>query len=205
MLNAKTQSSQNGEAAGSAFSIQPLPPLLPGDHLLYDIRSPWRDPIGWAMDRAIKLKTWSDVAHIEVFAGDPIAPGHLYSTASRSAGVDLYPFRSDGLVYVLRPSQWDEAEADKYFQRIARGQKYDWLGLLCFTLAVHQGSFHKMFCSEYARNLDRAAGCPSFAETWPGDKTAPGSYLMSPAFGLIYDCDLDYAVPDGTADWRKAA
>jgi hypothetical protein len=175
--------------------IADLPPLKPGDHLLYWTRD--------LVDYAISLKTWSEVAHIEVYVGDPHAPGERMAVASRATGVNLFDFRREGLRFVLRPHTWDEAGAWTYF-RTVRGQKYDWLGLFCFTLAVKQGAAHKQFCSEFARNLDRAAGLDSFAVNWPGDKTAPGSFLMSPSFDLIYDSNLDYEVPDGEEDWRVA-
>jgi hypothetical protein len=168
-----------------------FPDLRPGDHLLYDIRSPWRDPFGWAVDRIIKIKTWSDVAHIEVVGaivgGVDGGPQKIFSWASRSDGVNEYPFRRDGLQYVLRPRVW--GSTFDWFIRHAQGQAYDWLGLLCFTLAVKRGAPDRMFCSEFARNLDRAAGCPSFADAWPGDKTAPGSFLMSPAFDTIWEAN----------------
>jgi hypothetical protein len=161
-----------------------LPILQPGDHLLYDVDS-WSDPWSSLVDWAIRVKTWSTAAHIEVF--DSGGLGLQFALASRTTGVNRYPFRAQGLRYVLRPANWNHARAVYWFEKTARGQKYDWLGLFCFTLAVKRGSPDRMFCSEFARNLDRPAMCQSFADSWPGDKTAPGSYLMSPAFDLIYD------------------
>lgn len=163
-----------------------VPPLQPGDHLLYFTPC--------LIDYVICVKTWSHVGHIEVFDGRPDGMLQL-AMASRSAGVDRYAFRLNGLRYVLRPKKWDHAAATAWFEREARGQKYDYLGLLCFTLALKQGSPNRMFCSEFARNLDRAAGCPSFAPWWPGDLTAPGSYLMSPGFDVVFD----YQQPDKIA------
>lgn len=178
-------------------SSAPLLPILrPGDHLLYYTNC--------LADWIICVKTWSDVGHIEVFAGYGDSPHYPCSVAARAKGVDLFPFRSPGLRYVLRPKVWNEAEAWKWFQGVAKGQKYDWLGLLCFSLAVKQGRPHHMFCSEFARNLDRAAGCPSFADDWPGDLTPPMLFKSSDAFTRIYDHKLDYYVPAHHSDWRKA-
>jgi len=154
-----------------------IPPLLPGDHLLYDVDKPWTS--GFLCDWVIRVKTWSDVAHIEVYDGDN------QSLAARAGGVDRYPFRTQGLKYVLRPQSWDADAARAYFRSV-QGQKYDWKGLLCFTLAVSQGTPDRKFCSEFARNLDRAASLRSFHDLWPGDKTAPGSFKLSPAFVWIY-------------------
>lgn len=173
--------------------------LLPGDHLLYFESS--------FVDWVIAIKTCCyGASHIEVF--DELRPWISFfnsgpqegleserglcpvSLASRNGiGVGRYPFRRDGLTYILRPCVWNHVAATAWFERYANGQKYDWLGLLCFTLAVKQGSPHKEFCSEFARNLDRAAALPSFAESWPGDKTSPGLFLSSPAFPQMWRVD----------------
>jgi len=159
-----------------------IPTLQPGDILLYDVAS-WKTPWSSFVDWIIRVKTWSSVAHIEIFDGGQ------WSLAARADGVDRYPFRSQGLRYVLRPWNWDHVAAESYFDRIARHQRYDWLGLLCFTLAVKRGSPNQMFCSEFARNLARAAAWLAFADWWSGDKTAPGSFLMVGGSAMIYDSD----------------
>jgi hypothetical protein len=145
--------------------------LLPGDHLLYFTPC--------VADWVVCVKTWSPVAHIEVFDGEQM------SLASRREGVNRYDFRADGLRLVRRPLQWDHIAARAYFDTV-RGQSYDWLGLLCFTLAVAQGAPDKQFCSELARNLGRAAGSLAIDPAWPGDKTAPGSYLMIGGFETFW-------------------
>lgn len=161
-----------------------LPQLFPGDHLLYNTR-------GDLADWIVRVKTWSKVAHIEVYAGDGM------SMAARRNGVNLYPFRPEGLRFVLRPRfAWYEVRAKDWFKTSAQGQKYDWLGLLCFTLAVAQGSPGRMFCSEFARNLCRAACCPAFADDWPGDLTSPGMFLSSPAFTKVYDSTASRLQPE---------
>jgi hypothetical protein len=104
--------------------------------------------------------------------------------ASRASGVEKYPFRAQGLKYILRPVNWDAAGAERYFAAV-KGQGYDWKGLLCFTLAVRTGWNGKQFCSEFARNLDGAANLKSFYDAWPGDLTSPGMFKASPAFVWI--------------------
>jgi hypothetical protein len=155
-----------------------LQDLKPGDHLLYNVDSLRSDPIGYLQDLVIRVKTWSSVAHIEIYDGDGM------SLAARSDGVNRYAFRADGLKVVRRPLHWNHAKAQASFES-ARGQKYDWMGLLCFTLAVKQGAPDRKFCSELARDIGREAGSGAFDPLWPGDKVAPGNFLMVGDF-----CDI---------------
>lgn len=113
------------------------------------------------------------------------------SVASRNGlGVNLYPFRRDGLAYVLRPLETygplSVDNAQSWFFRKAQGQSYDWLGLMCFTLAVKQGSPDKMFCSEFAARWYRAGGLRPFAEDYDADLIAPAQFLQSPAFEPVW-------------------
>jgi hypothetical protein len=149
----------------------PTQNLKAGDHLLYDVDHLLDDPIGYLQDLVIRVKTWSSVAHIEVYDGGGC------SLAARADGIHRYPFRASGLKLVRRPRHWDHFRAREYFS-VVEGQNYDWAGLLCFTLAVKQGSPNKQFCSEFARNLGRAAGSVAFDAHWPGDKVAPGNFEM---------------------------
>ncbi len=146
--------------------------LRPGDCLLYRPS----DLFGWL----IALKTFNMVSHVEVYAG----AGESY--ASRNGfGVDAYPFRDADLCEVYRPRggiNWPAA-AD-WFQRV-RGQKYDWLGLLCFTLAVRQGSPDKMFCSECATRLYRAGGVEPFQAEYDADHVPPAYFRSSAEFKRI--------------------
>lgn len=159
--------------------MQTLPELKKLDILLYDVDSIFTSPQGYLVDLAIRFKTWSEVAHLEMYwqAG--------LSFASRGEGVNFYPFRRDGLKYVLRPKFVDEVKAGAYANSVI-GQKYDWLGLLCFTLAVKRGSPDRQFCSELGCNTTRAAGCELFSADWSADKVAPGSFLMLPNTTTIY-------------------
>ena len=172
--------------------------LLPGDHLLYFENS--------FVDWVIAIKTCCyGASHIEVFdrndvfirrdelgsdTGVVTMPGGKTSLASRNGiGVGRYPFRRKGLSYILRPSVWDHVAATAWFERYANGQRYDFLGLLCFTLAVKRGSPDRMFCSEFARNLDRPASLKSFSPWTPGDKVSPGAYLLAPGFSAGWKVD----------------
>ena len=157
-----------------------LPDLQPGDCLLYR-PSPGFDLIGWI----ICLKTWSPVCHVEIYSG------HGMSVASRNGiGVNQYPLRTNDLAFVLRPkTKASMAPAMEWFHRTAQGQRYDFLGLMCFFLAVRRGSRDRMFCSEFETRFYRYANVPFLARHWDADKVAPGNSLMSPAMNIEWVCD----------------
>jgi hypothetical protein len=116
------------------------------------------------------------------------------SYASRNGiGVNAYPLRHDGVAAVVRPQEpLDFEEADSWFTATARGEGYDWLGLLCFTLAVKRGARDTMFCSEFATRFYRRAGLEPFNPRWPADRVPPCFFLVSPAFRTVWsDGDLD--------------
>lgn len=153
----------------------PLADLKKGDHILYGPSS--------LMGYVIGIKTWAPVSHIEIYTGNG------KSFASRDGkGVNEYPLRTSDIRYVLRPKDefYNFERASEWFYNIAQGQKYDWKGLLCFTLAVKQGSQDRMFCSEFATRFDREALIKPFADEWDADKIAPGNFLMSPSFLWVY-------------------
>jgi hypothetical protein len=149
--------------------------LKPGDHLLYFDGSS-------LMDWLIAIKTGARIAHIEIYTGDGM------SVASRNGiGVNRYQYRPKGLVCVRRPL-WplDVLAAETWFNNVARGQAYDWKGLLCFYLAVKQGSKDKMFCSEFALNWDRAAGFDPFNSAVVADRTPPSFTWISSQFKTVW-------------------
>jgi len=153
----------------------PLPELLPGDTFIYGRAEIY--------DLAICIKTWCwDACHVEIYAGDGM------SMASRNGkGVNLYPFRREQLTYVRRPNMtFNYANGRKWFNDVARGQKYDWLGLLCFTLAVKQGSPNKMFCSEFWKNFFHETGLDVIAPEWSADATAPAQCRHTPVLTTIW-------------------
>lgn len=154
--------------------------LQVGDCLLYRPH----DFFGWL----ISVKSWTRIAHVEVYAGERM------SWASRDGiGVNLYALRLKQLAYVLRPTEpFDALKARAYFNTV-RGQKYDWKGLLCFTLAVKQGAKDRMFCSEFALRLDRAAGFNPVSQYVDADHMAPAEFRQSAAFTQIWaDNQKDY-------------
>jgi hypothetical protein len=152
--------------------------LRPCDTILYFSR----DLIDWA----IALKSWTKVAHVEWYRGDDV------SYASRNGvGVGRYFLRTDGIAAVLRPKRCVNLPAiDAWFETV-NGQKYDWKGLLCFTLAVRQGAKDKMFCSEFWTRLQRAGWNEPFNPSWDADRVPPSFMLVTPTHELIWsDGDL---------------
>ena len=148
--------------------------LFPGDCLLYFG--------GTLIDWVIALKTWSKVSHVEIYVGEFEHNGQWgkWSVASRNGiGVGLYPLRRSGLVCVRRTKSINLEAGMKWFWSNANGQGYDWKGLLCFELAVRQGSKTKQFCSEFANRFYKACRRPLFADDWKSDRTPPSFYLVT--------------------------
>jgi hypothetical protein len=103
----------------------------------------------------MRRTAWGYAVHVEIFHGE--VDGQLMSTASRNGiGVNLYSLRTEQLISVRRAKHnWNYHEAFAWFLDNAKGQGYDFKGLMCFTYAVQQGSPNKMFCSEYATRFAR--------------------------------------------------
>ena len=156
--------------------------LIPGDCLLYS-RTPFLSSrLGWFFGLVINIKTWSKFSHVEIYAGNGM------SFASRDGvGVGLYPFRHEQLAKVRRPSalDYDHKKASHWSSRVI-GQKYDWLGLLCFTLAVAQGAKDRMFCSEFATRWYRNAGLEPFNKEIDADKVSPAQFDQTPSLRTVW-------------------
>lgn len=147
--------------------------LIPGDCLLYSPNS----ILGWI----VALKTWSRFSHIEIYDGDG------RSLASRDGkGVGRYPLRLDELAEVRRPTAMNFShEIGSRWFNLVEGQKYDWIGLLCFTLAVKQGAQDRMFCSEFATRFYRASGLELFNSDVDADKISPAQLHQTPCLTTV--------------------
>lgn len=152
-----------------------IPPLQFGDALLYYEKG---DFVDWV----ISVKTWSDVAHIEIYAGND------KSVASRNGiGVNIYDLRTAGLKYVLRPKKpVNKQDAMTYFYNKACGQKYAFWSLFAFWFAKWKADPKRQFCSEFATNWYRSGGFEPFDPILDADHVAPGTFLMSPEFDVIW-------------------
>lgn len=157
-----------------------LDQLTSGDCLLY---KPKKSSIfGWL----ISIKTWHKISHCEVYVGDGL------SAASRDGlGVDIYPVRLSELVEVYRPKseyKFDINKALIWFMTKAKGQKYDWVGLLRFTWGqpyVDGDGNNKQFCSEFLTRFYRAGGMDPFNGE-DADAIAPFMLSISPVFSLVW-------------------
>lgn len=143
--------------------------LQPGDCLLYS-------PKGF-FGMLIFLKTWHNVAHCECYLGNG------KSVASRDGqGVNIYPLRNTELIYVLRPKQnFNINKALAWFCKEARGQKYDWLGLLRFTWRsdyIKGNTNNRQFCSEFLTRFYRNGDLPIFNKE-DADAVAPYEFTLS--------------------------
>jgi hypothetical protein len=158
--------------------------LHKGDSLLYYGNTPPEQPNHHAdfVDWAIAVKTGYFLAHVEIYWGQGM------SVASRNGiGVNRYPLRTGGIVCVRRPQGYmDFDAADFWFNNSARGQKYDFKGLLCFYLAVKQGSMKKMFCSEFELRYYRKAGFNPVHTEVDADRTPPSMSWISQAFETVW-------------------
>ena len=154
--------------------------LQPCDVLLY-----WTPCL---VDWIIAIKTWSDVGHAEIYWGDGM------SAAARSSGVNLFPFRREGLRYILRPLDYpDITSARRWFADGIQGQGYDWIGLLGFDWpwnhplrSVNNYERTRMFCSFLVTAFLRAAKTRPFNPKWPSNKVPPGMLKSSATLRMVW-------------------
>lgn len=156
--------------------------LMPGDVLLYG-RTPFRKScLGWFFGAVINVKTWSRFSHVEIYDGEG------ESLASRDGeGVGCYPLRTAQLRCVRRPGPYFDVDAVRWWFDRVDGQKYDWLGLLCFTLAAKRGSPDKMFCSEFVTRALREGRVRPFNPALDADKVAPAQLWQTPALETVWE------------------
>ncbi len=152
--------------------------LKPGDCLLYG-------PTGF-FGFLISIKTWHKIAHCESYVGDG------FSVASRDGqGVNVYPFRLDDLTAVLRVRPDLNFKLDSaltWFLQSAKGQGYDWWGLLRFTWGsdyCRGNKNNKQFCSEFLTRYYRAGGIDPFNHD-DADAIPPFMFMDSPCFDIIW-------------------
>jgi cell wall-associated NlpC family hydrolase len=155
---------------------RPLPMLKPGDVLLYGNTC--------LMSRLIQFRTWSDVSHVEVYMG------RGYSAASRNGiGVDIYPFRSEGLRYARRPQvRFNDALANAYARKM-KGTPYGWGDLGKFYLLNIPGK--GLICSQYGDLLLRSADVVAFDENYFPGKICPRDFLITPMLKTVWSYHVE--------------
>jgi hypothetical protein len=149
----------------------------PGDVLLFSRQSIFNRLIAW--------KTWSRYTHVEVVSR--WYPTQVYVAASRNGkGCDVYPADFRGLSLILRPGRpFNPIRANNWWDRVAVGQGYDWLGLLNFWAAKTRGNNGKMFCSEAATRYLRAGGFDPFNGD-DADRIAPSDFAKNSGFVVMW-------------------
>ena len=148
--------------------------LQPGDILLYK----GKGLFSWL----IRVKTGGHYSHCEVYVKN-----HRVWASRNGIGVNEYNFSSECLKAVIRPNgQLNWTDATWWFEHVAKGQKYDWVGLLNFYIAKWQGrENNRMFCSEFIVRLFRVLGCALFPLWVDADGIAP-SDLPHTSMGTLY-------------------
>lgn len=148
--------------------------LIAGDILLYSSLD--------IFDIAIELKESDGKAHVEIYAGDG------QSWASRNGvGVNIYPFRSSGLVAVRRPRQTlNKPAVDAWFNDGVKGMKYGWVDILESLDIGPAGSgttdikqFSGVDCSHFASALLEVGNCPQFDTGYSKNKITPAEFDLS--------------------------
>lgn len=154
--------------------------LMPGDCLLY---APGKSWVSWL----IAIKSWHRIAHVEVYEG--VNGSHKAIASRNGIGVNRYTLRTDDLCMVLRPNQpMDLVAATAWFERIARGQKYDFRAILNFLWPRKtdaDADMDRQICSALAARYYRAAKLKAFSDTEDADKIAPFQFAVSPAFDVL--------------------
>src|SRR5687768_12687953 len=137
--------------------------ILPGDILLYD-----RD--GWA-NTFIKFKRGEKYSHVAIAS----RPGYMLE-ARQGDVCDERPIRFDGLAAVYRHTDpIDFEKGFEWFEAEAKGQGYDWIGLLSFAFAKFQGRQNNlMFCSEFVCRFFKKLGNGLFSDDTDCDAVSPG-------------------------------
>jgi hypothetical protein len=125
------------------------------------------------VDDIIEWKTGDNVAHIEVYVGNGLA------WASRNGvGVNEYPFRDTGLVYVRRPKLLpDMIEARKWFEDGVRHLPYGFCDILA-TMNI-KSSGRGVDCSHFVAAFCEIAGCSQFDASYPKNKITPRDFKTS--------------------------
>ena len=148
--------------------------LLAGDILLYSSLD--------IFDIAIEFKESDGKAHVEIYA----AGGQ--SWASRNGiGVNIYSFRSSGLVAVRRPKGvFNSGLVDAWFENGVKGMKYGWIDILESLDIGPAGSgttnikqFSGVDCSHFAAALMEVGQCPQFDTGYSKNKITPAEFDLS--------------------------
>lgn len=149
-----------------------IPPLQVGDILLYNTK--------WSfVDWAIRTRTWSDVAHIEISLGNGT------SVACRNGiGVGKFLHRREGLVKVrCLASSFDLGAAMSWFNTVDK-TNYGWTDLFRFYgININTKG---MICSTFADLFLLNGGIQCFAKDYPSEIVSPRDFETTTAAKTIF-------------------
>lgn len=150
----------------SKEKINSFPELQPGDILLYGG--------GFFPGAFIRFRTWSDVSHVEIYAGNG------RSMASRSEGPREYPLRVLGLRRVIRPvADFDFKAGRDWFENVACRLPYGYADLLRFYLI--NVPTKGLICSEFGDLFFQKCRLPLFNLNYPEGAVCPRDFqTLSP-------------------------
>lgn len=100
-------------------------------------------------------------------------------------GVDTYPLRTSGLLYILRPVVPFDIDAGRQWHEGCRGQGYDTFGLLrAFFTPKGRGNIGKQWCSEHTARMAKKMGYLPFGD-FDSEKVAPADFLKATCYQSI--------------------
>lgn len=135
-----------------------------GDVLLYSTPD---DLVDWIIERT------GPAAHVEIYEGEG------KSLASRNGlGVARYDLRTNGIIAVLRPLDFDMAKFSAWFEKV-NGEGYDWVGLEGFVEAKVTQEPNHLFCSAFVATGAKCIGKPFFNKMWAGALITPSDMFKS--------------------------
>lgn len=145
-----------------------------------------RSPLSWA----IRLRTWSDVTHVEWVCPDYAVVGAWLGGVNVNMEADLLSNLSKGhtpgtkvdLYYIdgmTCAEQWIMSDAMK----AEKGKPYDFMGILGFMVAKDIEDRKKWFCSELVDAKLNVSGVRLF--NLPSHKVFPGMFPSSPRLRLF--------------------
>jgi hypothetical protein len=150
----------------SRDKINRFPELQPGDILLYGDGS----LLSWL----IRLRTWSDVSHVEVYIGG----GRVL--ASRAQGPREYALRFLGLRRVVRPHVRDIDGGLNWFCAVASKLPYGFFDLARFYLI--DINTNGLICSEFVDIFFQKCGLMLFNPNYPEGAVCPRDFeILSPS------------------------
>lgn len=140
--------------------------LKSGDCLLYKPAS--------IFGSVISVKTWHPVSHVEIFHSYNSEDGPRSIASRDGKGVNIYPTRTNQLIYVLRPNRALDLAAGFRYARRMFGTPYGWWDLLNF-IGLNTDS-KGIVCSAFATEFYRACGWLVFPTDASND-VAPFEFL----------------------------